>query len=284
MPACQYPDPMLYLDSMQTTTNNEILNFATDLAREAGAILLHYFNAADKDVETKDDNSPVTIADKKINQLVIDRIANAFPNHGILAEEGSQNEHRTHLWVCDPIDYTKGFIRRIPTAMFSLAYTVGGRSEVAVILDPFQDKLFSAVIGQGAYMNGQPISVSRCSDLKVATVATINDYKQLRERQEFFDKLQDMGTSQLIAPGNIFRSTLVASGDVDAYIFPGKSAHDVAAAKLIVEEAGGKVTNLHGKEDMYNGRIYGAIVTNGHLHNQLVELIEEFGPENYIGY
>jgi fructose-1,6-bisphosphatase/inositol monophosphatase family enzyme len=269
---------------MQTTDNNVILNFATDLAHEAGAILLHNFNTADKDVQMKEDSSPVTIADKKINQLVIDRITSSFPDHGILAEEGSQNENRKHLWVCDPIDYTKGFIRRIPTAMFSLAYTVDGQSVVAVIFDPFQDKLFSAVIGQGAQMNGRPISVSHCSDIKTATVATINDYKQLRERRELFDKFQDMGTSQLIAPGNVFRSTLVASGDADAYIFPGKSAHDVAAAKLIVEEAGGKVTNLHGEEDKYNGRIYGAIVTNGHLHDQLVSLIEEFGPENYIGY
>lgn len=218
------------------------------------------------------------------NRLVIDRVTATFPEHGILAEEGSQHQNRTRLWVCDPIDYTKGFIRRIPAAMFSLAYAVDGRTEVAVIFDPFQDKLFSAVRGQGAQINGQPLHVSRCSELSDTTVALINDYKQLKERQPFFDSLQDKGASLLIAPGNVFRSTLVASGDVDAYIFPGKSAHDVAAAKLIVEEAGGKVTDLYGKEQRYDGGIYGAIVTNGQLHDQIVELMRAFGPDNYIGY
>jgi myo-inositol-1(or 4)-monophosphatase len=270
---------------MRTMQNTEeVLEFATKLAHEAGNILLKYFSAPSKEVQTKDDNSPVTIADKQINQLVIDRITSSFPDHGILAEEGSHAQDREHLWVCDPIDYTKGFIKRIPTALFSLAYTVDGRPEVAVIYDPFQDKTFSAIRGRGARMNGQSIQVSSCPELGKATVATINDYTQLRERRKFFDELQDRGVDQLIAPGNVFRSTLVASGDVDAYIFPGKSAHDVAAAKLIVEEAGGKVTDLYGKEQKYNGRIYGAIITNSHLHDQLVKLVVGFGPSNYIGY
>jgi fructose-1,6-bisphosphatase/inositol monophosphatase family enzyme len=269
---------------MQPTTD-DLLSFAKGVAHEAGGLILQYFDSSEKDVQIKADESPVTIADKLINQLVIDRVATSFPEHGVLAEEGSQNQDRKQLWVCDPIDGTKGFIQRIPTSLFSLAYVVDGRPEVAVVADPFQNKIFSAVRGKGAWVNDQPIKVTTYSELKGATVAIGVSYHELKIRMAFFDKLLDRGVNQLMVPGNVFRSSLVATGNIEAHIFPGKSAHDVAAAKLIIEEAGGKVTDLYGKEQRYDGRIYGAIITNGsQLHNQLVELIGAFGPENYVGY
>lgn len=260
------------------------LEFALALAREAGEIMLRYFAADDMSVETKSDSSPVTIADKLINQLVIDRVASSFPSHGVLAEEGSSHPDREELWVCDPIDGTKTYILGIPTAGFSLAYVVDGRPEAAVILDPFQNKLYSAVRGEGAQENGRPVTVTAATDLNGANIAGVYSYGQLKERRDFFDKCLDLGIKQLIVPGNVFRSTLVASGRIDGYIFLGQSAHDVAAAKLIVEEAGGKVTDLRGQEQRYDGKIYGAIISNGRLHDDLVGLVKDFGPDNYLGY
>jgi myo-inositol-1(or 4)-monophosphatase len=267
-----------------SATTSDLLVFAKRLAEEAGSIILEYFDSEDKKVEIKSDESPVTIADKRINQLVIERVAKAFPAHGVLGEEESNHRDRNELWVCDPIDGTKSFIQRIPTALFSLAYVVDGRPEVAVIGDPFQGRVFSAVLGQGAWMNGRSIKTTPKKDLKGATVAISTSYGELKARQPFFDDLLAAGVNQLIVPGNVFKSSLVASGHVDGYIFPGRSAHDVAAAKLIIEEAGGKVTDLHGNDQRYDGRIYGAIITNGHIHAQIVELMQQFDPENYIGY
>jgi fructose-1,6-bisphosphatase/inositol monophosphatase family enzyme len=267
-----------------TQRHEELLDFGKSLAQDAGAIILRYFNGLDLDIQIKQDESPVTAADKEINQLVIDRVSEAFPTHGILAEEGSSHEDRRELWVCDPIDGTKSFIQRIPTALFSLAFVVDGVPEVAVMGDPFQRRILTAVRGEGAQMNHSPIKVSARSDLKGATIALTGTYSELRDRRQLLDDMQDAGAKIVLVPGNVFRSSLVASGNVDVHIFPGRSAHDVAAAKLIVEEAGGKVTDLYGKEQRYDGRICGAVITNGLLHNVIIERIAAFGPENYVGY
>lgn len=267
---------------MQDTA--ELLDFAKRVARESGEIISKYFDMADKAVQTKENDTPVTIADKLINQLVIDRVHATFPNHGILAEEGSYKEDRNELWVCDPIDGTKGFIQRIPTALFSLAYVVDGRTEVAVMFDPFQNKLFGAIHGKGAWVDDRPINVTACKELSQARIGVSGSYKELKARLPFFDSLAATGAELVMVPGNVFRDTLVANGDIDGCIFPGRSAHDIAAAKLIVEEAGGKVTDLYGKDQRYDGKIFGAILTNGRFHDQLVELMNAFGPENYVGY
>lgn len=268
---------------MQENTD-VLLKFAGDLAHEAGTIILDYFEASDKSVQIKQDESPVTAADKLINQLVIDRVTAAFPEHGILAEEGSEHEDRKQLWVCDPIDGTNSFIQRIPTALFSLAYVVDGVPEVAVIFDPFQDKLFTAVKGMGAFGNGKPIHVSDHAGLDKAAIGMTSRYQDIKKCQALFDSMLEKGVKHVFVPGCAFKGSLVATGHNDALIFPGRSAHDTAALKLIVEEAGGKVTDLRGKEQRYDRPTCGALITNGYLHDELVKLLADFGTENYIGY
>ena len=262
----------------------DLLDFAKSVAQEAGAIMRKYFDADDKSVELKTDETPVTIADKLVNQLLLDRVAERFPDHGVLSEEGSRHEDRKQLWVCDPIDGTKGFIQHIPTALFSLAYVIDGRPEVAVMFDPFQNRLFSAIRGKGAWVNEKSTHVSSRATLEGAAVTLSGSYKELQRRQPFFNDLVAHKAEIVMVPGSVFKSALIAGGNVDGYVFPGKSAHDIAAAKLIVEEAGGKVTDLYGKEQRYDGKIYGAIVTNGRIHDELVKVVATFGPENFVGY
>jgi fructose-1,6-bisphosphatase/inositol monophosphatase family enzyme len=267
---------------MQDT--DKLLDFAQRVAREAGNVILEYFEVADKSVETKADESPVTIADKQINDMVIARVTETFPNHGILGEEGSLHADRKELWVCDPIDGTRSFIQRIPTAVFSLAYVVDGQVEVAVVFDPYQNKLFSAARGKGAWVNGETLSVSSCDKLEEASIGITPGYKDVKKWRVLLDGLAEQGTNLVLVPGNVFKSTLVATSSIDGYVFPGRSAHDIAAAKLIIEEAGGKVTDLSGKEQRYDGAIYGAIISNGLLHDQLVDQLQKFKTENFIGY
>ncbi len=263
---------------------DELLAFAVTLAQQAGTVMLAYFNKRDKDIQIKSDESPVTAADKQINQMVIDAVHSRYSTHGILAEEGSSNAERPLLWVCDPIDGTKNFIQGIPTAAFSLAFVVDGIAQIGVIHDPFQSKTYAAVRGKQTTVNGKPVRVSDKTLLNGAQVAVTSSYRQLIERQVFIERLRTDKAEPVLVPGNVFKSTLVTSGFIDGYIFPGRSSHDVAAAKVIVESAGGKVTDLYGEEQRYDGAIFGAIISNGLIHQELVAHMAAFGPENYIGY
>ena len=269
---------------MNKDNYDELLAFAIALSQEAGKVTQHYFAMHDKGVEIKQDNSPVTTADKEINQMVIDAVQADYPEHGILSEEGSVNADRPRLWVCDPIDGTKGFIQGIPTALFSLAFVVDGEAQIGVIYDSFQSRTYAAIKGHQATVNGKPLQVSARDTLNGAHFAGISSYSQIMQRRAYFDSLAASGAKQVIVPGNVFRSALVADSFIDGHIFPGRSAHDVAAAKVIVEAAGGKVTDLNGKEQRYDGAIYGAIISNGHIHDELVAHMKSFGAENYIGY
>ena len=266
-------------------TNQDYVTFASQLAREAGKIITEYFFNADRsDIQQKSNKTLVTEADIQINQLVIDRLQAAYPEHGVLGEEQSYEADRRELWVCDPIDGTHGLTQGVPTALFSLAYVVDGVPQAAVMFDPFQDLLFSAVRGGGAFCNGRQVRVSDRRELTGATVGITASYAQARLRQATYDWLAEQDASLLMVPGNVFKSGLLTRGLIDGYIFPGRSAHDIAAAALIVAEAGGRVTDLDGHEQRYDGTIRGAIISNGHIHDTLVEAVAKLGSEQFLGY
>lgn len=265
--------------------NDSLLQFAVAIAHEAGSIMRDYAGKARESVQTKSNNTPVTEADTKINQLLIDRVQQQFPEHGVLGEEDSLHADRSQLWVCDPIDGTAGFILGAPTAMFSLAYVVDGEPQVAVMYEPLLDKMFTAVKGQGAQLNGQPLHVSNTDTLHRASVGVTASVDQIFARKPFFDALIAEKAFISTVPGNVFKASLVSQGLMDAFIFPGRGAHDIAAEKLIIEEAGGKVTSLEGQEQRYDRAIRGAVVSNGGpIHDTLVRLLQEYGVENYLGY
>lgn len=261
-----------------------LLDFAVSVARDAGEIMCKYFALTDKHIETKQDSSPVTIADKEINQLLIDRVRQTFPDHGVLGEEQSYNADRKELWVCDPIDGTVGFILGVPTAMLSLAYVVDGRPVVAVMYEPLLNKLFTATKGEGAWLNGQLLQVSNTDTLHKAHVGITASVHQMFVREKFCKALLAEETYLHTIPGNVFKGGLVAQGRLDGFIFPGRSAHDIAAEKLIIEEAGGMVTDLDGNEQRYDGEIRGAILSNGRIHTDLIAHVQSFGTEDYLGY
>lgn len=253
-------------------------DFAIDIARYAGKVMRDYFVRAEKGVEFKPDESPVTQADKQINAYLIERVAEAWPDHGVSGEEASTMTaaHRD-VWVCDPIDGTIPFIIGIPTAMFSLALVRDGVPILGVAYDPFGDRLFTAIAGEGAYLNGQRIHVSDRDLPHRAIIAGPSHSNGVRAAAALYDELQDQGGYITLFPGNVYKCTLIAEGRIDGRIFGGPYAHDIAAVKVIVEEAGGRVTDLTGNDQRYNGRITGAIISNGHIHDQLVNAVHGFG-------
>lgn len=223
----------------------------------------------------KANDTPLTATDLAVNQLVIDAVKNEYPHHRVLAEEGDGGvTDSPNVWVCDPVDGTIPFSHGIPCCVFSLALVQDGTSILGVIYDPFMDRLYTAEIGQGAFMNGKPLRVSPHANLHNAAVGLGFWY---RLPWQFFNLAQALDTqgAMLLNVGSIaYMGSLVSSGEFAATIFQGQQPHDTAALKVIVEEAGGKVTDLFGREQRYDGTIKGHIVSNGIVHGKLVELIQ----------
>src|SRR5665213_503488 len=256
---------------------NEYLDFAKELAREAGDIMLKYFKP-DIEQHYKADKTLVTVADEKINQLVIDRVGQTYPEHSVLGEEASNDKQAEYAWICDPIDGTNPFAKGLPVSTFSLALTKDGCPIVGVIMDPFTNGLYWAAQDKGAYLNGEKISVSD-KELEFHSVIHV-DWWPSAEIDTWWamHELAKELSIYTLSIGSIVRAAaMVASGKLEAGVFPGTKGKfmDIAAAKIIVEEAGGKVTNLFGNEQRYDQDIKGAIVSNGICHAQLVEAINK---------
>lgn len=250
------------------------LMIAKDIARQAGVIMKEYFYG-DQQVEVKEDNSPVTIADKKINSLVINELKKYFDDI-VIGEEESTGEYGTgRRWFCDPIDGTKAFVFGVPTAMFSLGLVENGRPVMGVAYDPFLDILYEAIKGEGSYCNGKKIHVSGKS-IEHATVAISGGI--VKSRYPHIEWLLDRKIKLMSLNGAVYKSCLVARGKIEGYLEPGVSGHDMAAVDLIVNEAGGTVTGLDGEILDYSKSFKGAVISNGVIHGELVaSLVEEVG-------
>jgi myo-inositol-1(or 4)-monophosphatase len=250
------------------------LNFARDTAHAAGEIMKKYYRA-DQHIEIKGDMSPVTVADKEINHLLIERVRQEFPEYGVLGEEESDHSDRTTLWVCDPIDGTVPYILHVPTSVFSLALVVDGKPLVAVVYNPWIGELYTATKHGGAYRNDERISVSGKSwgpGVHIGTAASIEDGMIPIEKAKELLGQQIYVNSVL---GLVYACCTVADGVIEGRVFNYHTPHDIAAVKLIVEEAGGKVTDIKGNEQRYDRKINGAIVSNGLVHDQLIKLVQQ---------
>jgi fructose-1,6-bisphosphatase/inositol monophosphatase family enzyme len=175
----------------------------------------------------------------------------------------------------DPVDGTIPFSHGVPTFAFSLALVVDGESQLGVVYDPMLDRLFVAEKGQGATMNGKPIHVSSAETFDHQAITIDGPWGVLgnkaytlpqafKGKKVFFTKFSSM----------VYGGTLVALGEFGLSVCNAEHPWDIAALKVIIEEAGGRVTDLHGKEQRYDGPIDGAIMSNGLLHDKLVEIVQ----------
>lgn len=260
--------------------NETYLKFAKEIAYGAGKIMLKYFNEDNKSYY-KEDETIVTKADNEINSYLIRKVKEKFPNHSVDGEE-EQFGKSNYVWVCDPIDGTAMYARHIPVAVFSLALVVDGFPQIGVIYDPFTDNLYHAIKGKGAYQNNQKIQVN---NLK------LNDKRNLshidmnfKSKYQIYDIVKKISKkTNLTDIGSIARAcTCVATGDFTFAIFTG-TIHkncDVAAAKVIIEESGGMVTDLFGSSQRYDTDIKGAVLSNGIVHKEVIKIIKKYIKEN----
>ncbi len=193
----------------------------------------------------KHENDPVTEYDQKIEALVRELILKQYPEHIILGEEdGLQNNTGSDFeWIVDPIDGTANYIRSIPFVAFSLALSYKGQIIVSVVANPIIDECFWAVRGEGAYLNGQAISASSITDFKKSYInfgrysrKYINEYHKINNT---FQSVRNAGSAALVL-------AYVACGRMEGTVYPNLSPWDVAGGWLLVEEAGGNITNMDG--------------------------------------
>ncbi|MBX9937525.1 MAG: inositol monophosphatase [Burkholderiaceae bacterium] len=253
-----------------------MLNVAIKAARAAGAII----NRAALDVEAvrisqKQINDFVTEVDHASEQAIIETLLTAYPGHGILAEEsGSQYgaKDSEFVWIIDPLDGTTNFIHGFPVYAVSIALSVRGKIEQAVVYDPSRNDLFTATKGRGAYLNERRIRVSKRTQLKDSLVSTGFPFRPGDNFQNYMRMMADVmpRTAGLRRPGAAALDlAYIAAGYCDGFFESGLSIWDVAAGSLLVTEAGGLIGNFTGEADFLdqgeclagNPRIYGQLVS-----------------------
>jgi fructose-1,6-bisphosphatase/inositol monophosphatase family enzyme len=247
---------------------------ALDLAHSAGSIIKSSLKLGIART-WKADHTPVTVIDQQINDLVIATIHAHFPTHSILAEEGSDlTRSKEFVWVCDPLDGTFPFMHGIPVSTFTLALVQGGQPILGVICDPFTGRLFLAEKGQGATLNDRAIHASPTTTLNDASIGVIFWKGNMPIFTPLLAKLAERGGKIFDLASVAYMDALLAAGEFAAVIFPGESAHDSAAAKIIVEEAGGVFTSLTGVVDRYDQPVHGHLAAgNREIYDQISSLL-----------
>jgi histidinol phosphatase-like enzyme (inositol monophosphatase family) len=253
------------------------LELAVEAAREVGRITLEYFRRDDLDVELKPDDTPVTIADRRAEEHLRQRIAAAFPSDGILGEELAERLGTSGFrWILDPIDGTKSFIHGVPLYATLVGLECDGQSVLGVINIPALDECVYAARGLGAWylQAGQPprrANVSRRKSLSAALFVTSEVLSfDKTGRRAAFDRLQ--GAARLTRTwGDGYGYLMVATGRADVMVDPVMAIWDAAPLPPILEEAGGTFTDWRGNPSFQSGD---GVATNGLL---LAEVIKHLG-------
>lgn len=264
--------------------------FARGMAADAGKIMKKYFRSEEINTEWKADHTPLTVADKKINNLLIESVEKHYPDHGVIGEEESYMEERAMVWVVDPIDGTAPYSLGIPTSTFCLALVdrSDGQPVIAVVYDPFLDHLYTAIKGEGAYLNDNKIKTSDATDFHHSYLAVnafakkVEAGKVLIRPGKLMERIRrEYGGKFLTFQSHVYTAMKVASGELVGSVLAFGSPWDAAAASLIVEEAGGVATDLKGEKRRYDEFANGTVVAaNRKILGILIEEIARSGEDS----
>jgi histidinol-phosphatase len=245
------------------------LEVALEAARAGGELALRYFRT-DLAVELKADRSPVTAADRACEQLIVSVLRRAFPQHGILGEELGEQAGTGARWIIDPIDGTKSFIRRSPLFATLVALEEDGEITTGAIYAPALDDLLYAQKGLGAFDQQGRINVSDVASIE-RSMLTFGGPSALRKAGywSLFERLVDRSARQR-AYGDFYGYTFVARGQAEALVDVDLKPWDLAAVRIVVEEAGGRFTDFSGRPTIYGGT---AVASNGRVHDDVLRVI-----------
>ncbi len=252
-----------------------MLNFAIETAREAGQILLEKFGR-DIDIHKKGEINLVTEADLASEKLIVEKIKSYYPKHSILAEESGEailDGESKWKWIIDPLDGTTNYAHGYPCFCVTIALEHEEEIVIGVTFDPTRDELFSAEKGQGASLNGKPISVSKTDVLMDSLLVTGFPY-DISLRENFASNFTKMllGSRAVRRDGSAaIDLAYVACGRFDGFWEEGLNPWDVAAGVLLVTEAGGQVSYYDGSEySIYKPPI---CASNGFIHQEMLDIL-----------
>lgn len=231
---------------------DKYLQLALQTAHEAGRLTLAYFQTG-LQADYKGDDSPVTIADRKAEELIRQRIEKQFPGHGIVGEEFGENQvtNKNHCWYIDPIDGTKAFIRGVPLYGVLIGLEIEGRIEVGVVCFPALDEMIYAASGQGTFWNGRRTRVMETDRLQRSMVGCTDSYSfEKTGRAETWQRLQQ-NTYYRTGWSDAYGHALVATGRLELMIDPIVHPWDCAPFPVILREAGGYFGDWTGKETIH---------------------------------
>jgi myo-inositol-1(or 4)-monophosphatase len=257
---------------------NPLLNTATKAALSAGKIITRYYeNLPDNSVQRKNGHDFVTAVDKMAEDDIVQLLRKSYPSHGIISEESEPlNGTDDYTWIIDPLDGTVNFIHGVPHFCVSIAMQYKDRVNLAVIYDPIRQDLFTATRGHGAQLNNRRLRVAKKESLEDALIACSlprvvpeRATEQLATLNTFYKQISGMRHTGSAALDLAY----VAAGRLDAFWETPLEVWDVAAGGLLVEEAGGFVSDWFGNPDYLNqGSV---IAANPKLFKQLLPVIQK---------
>jgi len=263
----------------ESDQESKFLQVAVHACRAAGRIQAASFGTAPP-VEHKGEIDLVTAIDRASEKAILAIIGRAFPGHGVLAEESDpRTGDGEHLWVVDPLDGTTNFSRAFPYFCVSVALARAGRVVVAAVYQPLLDEMFTAIRGHGAFLNGKPLRVSGQARLDQAFLATGFPYDIRRGRRTNIEHFSAFATRCLAirrAGAAALDLAYVAAGRFDGFWELKLRPWDIAAASLLVEAAGGRVTGLAGRP--WRLSVRDIVASNGRVHGEMLAVLRPTGP------
>jgi myo-inositol-1(or 4)-monophosphatase len=245
----------------------------------AERLMTHWRSLEPHEISEKSRNDLVSAADLASENAIIGAIRDRFPDHQVLSEEAgwSSSSGSGPTWIIDPLDGTTNFVHGIPQFAVSIGVAVGDRVEYGVILDPCRKDIFSAARGHGAWWNGQPCQASRRASLEGALLATGFPFKAHRLLDAYLAIFRDvfLRCKAIRRPGAAALDLAYAAcGLFDGFFEFQLSAWDIAAGSVLVEEAGGTITDMQGGDFFLDGG--NVICGSSGVHRQLLEIVETY--------
>jgi len=232
---------------MTETRLNEFLATALQAAKAARELILSYYNG-EFDIEIKADQTPVTVADRGAEQIIRDTIGRAYPEHGIFGEEyGAENKDTEYLWLVDPIDGTKSFVKRYGMFSTQIALMHKGELILGVSCAPAMNELVWATRGGGAFDAEGPLHISNVDSIDQASISTGNIQSLAAGKRWTALGRILADTNRTRGYGDYYHYHRLAAGQLDAVIESDVNILDIAALYVIVTEAGGMFTDLDGQ-------------------------------------
>lgn len=256
------------------------LNIANNAARGAGRIILKGFDRlAYLNIQEKSPNHFVSEIDIASEEYLIDIIKSAYPDHSIWSEEGGSDNHDSpYQWIIDPLNGTTNFVHGIPHFCISIAIRVEGKIEHGLVYDPIREEVFTASRGRGTQLNHKRLRASRQQQLERAIVNT-GFIEHTNEALALFSAVLPRCASLRNLGSTALDLAYVAAGRVDAYWESGLNSWDIAAGALLVQEAGGLVSDFAGGEDyLQSGNI---IAGTPKVYKELVQTLAPKIPQHW---